>query len=420
MKVRMLVMVLALVALPLAGGCAHGDEEAAEGAKTLYTCPMHPEYVSDRPGSCPICGMDLVPQAELSGGAEPEAPSGHEAHGVAPAGDRPVPGVLDLGAERARQAGVRTVEAAPGRLARPIRAVGTVMADEARVRQVTTKVAGYIERLHVNVTGALVRAGDPLFELYSPELLASQQEFIRARQAAAGFESSTLPEVRRGAEELASAARQRLELFDVPPAFIARLETTGEPQRTVTFRAPFGGFVTGRSIVAGQRIEPGMELLTVTDLSRVWVMAQVYEAEAGLVRPGRAARVSLPHDPDVALNGRVEFVYPTLDPETRTLQVRVAFDNPRLVLKPGMYVDVDLTVEAADGLIVPDSAIMGSGTRSLVFVETGPGQFQARDVTPGPRANGQALIRSGLEAGERVAVSANFLLDSESRLRQAR
>ena len=177
-----------------------------------------------------------------------------------------------------------------------MRAVGTVAIDETRVRQVTTKVGGFVEKLYVNATGQMVRAGQPLFELYSPELLASQEEFLRARESAATFQRSSLPEVQKGGADLAAAARRRLELFDVPPEFIERLEQTGKAERTVTFKAPFAGFVTGKNVVAGQRIEPGMDLLTVTDLSHVWVIAQVYEAEAALAQPGRQATVTLPYD----------------------------------------------------------------------------------------------------------------------------
>jgi len=267
--------------------------------------------------------------------------------------------------------------------------------------------------------GQLVHAGEPLFEVYSPELLASQEEYLRARQSAAEFSKSALPEVQRGGADLAMAARRRLELFDVPSEFLQRLDESGTAQRTVTFKAPFAGFVTGKNVVAGQRIEPGMELLTVTDMSQVWVIAQVFEAEARVAQPGRAARVTLPYDSNVTLSGRIAFVYPTLDAETRALKVRLEFPNPRGALKPGMFVNVELGVDSAAGIVVPDSAVLDSGTRQLVFIELSPGRFAARDVSVALRADGQAVIRSGLSAGEHVAVSANFLLDSESRLRNA-
>jgi len=228
-----------------------------------------------------------------------------------------------------------------------------------------------------------------------------------------------LPEVRRGGQELATAARRRLELFDVPPQFIERLEQTGQPQRTITFRAPFSGFVTEKAVVEGQRVEPGASLLTLTDLSRVWVEARLYEADASAAQPGRAGTVTLPYDTAISLRGRVTLVYPTMDAESRTIRVRLEFANPRLALKPGMFVNVELDARRAQGVVVPDSALIDTGVRQVVFVEVAPGSFEPRDVQTGARSEGQVIVRSGLREGERVAVAANFLLDSESRLRAA-
>jgi Cu(I)/Ag(I) efflux system membrane fusion protein len=373
----------------------------------VYTCPMHPEIRRTKPGQCPICGMDLVP---IKTGAE----DGSHEHGVAAGA-----GNVSLSAEQVRLAGVQTTVARLGQLTTTIRTVGTVVADETRVREVTTKVAGFVEKLYVNAVGQDVRAGQPLFELYSPELLASQGEYLLARQTAASFQQSSLPEVRRGGQDLASAARRRLELFDVPAEFIERLEATGKAERRVAFRAPFPGVVTVKNVVEGQRVEPGMNLLTVSDLSRVWVVAQVYEAEASAARDGRTAVVTLPYDAAVRLVGRVTFVYPTLDTDSRTLRVRLEFANPGMALKPGMFVNVELATDQSRGVIVPDSAVIDSGTRQVVFVQGEEGQFAPREVHVAMRANGQAVITSGLADGARVAISANFLLDSESRLRTA-
>lgn len=317
-----------------------------------------------------------------------------------------------------RLAGVQTVVAERQALTRTTRAAGVVVADETRVRHVHTKVAGYIEKLYVNYTGQQVRRGQPLLSIYSPELLATQRELLRAKEIAGRFSRSALPEVRRGGEELLEAARQRLELLDVPPDFVSRLESTGEAQRAVTLTAPVSGFVTGKEIFEGQEVQPGLDVLTLTDLSRVWIEAELYEYESRSLRLGEKATVSLPYDPGVRLTGHVAFVYPVLDPQTRTIKVRLEFPNPGLALKPGMYVDVTPDLETSEGVVIPDSAILDTGVRQVVFVERG-GTFEPREVRVGNRGGAQALVLSGVEAGERVAVRANFLLDSESKLRAA-
>jgi Cu(I)/Ag(I) efflux system membrane fusion protein len=447
---RCLLILFVALLLVAAVGCRH----AAESGQ--YYCPMHPDYHSDKPGDCPICGMRLVrvemkddKGAPASAKADPARPGERKVlyyrHPMTPSVTSPVPAKDEMGmdyvpvyadeakgaaggisgmapvetaAEGFRLAGVQTAVAERQELARTTRAAGVVVADETRVRHVHTKVAGYIEKLYVNYTGQQVRAGQPLLSIYSPELLATQQEFLRAREAAERFSGSSLPEVRRGGAELIDAARRRLELYDVPRSFIARLEQTGTAQRTVTLNAPVSGYVTGKEIFEGQEVQPGMDVLTLTDLSRVWIEASFYEYESRSLRLGQKAAVSLPYDPGVRLTGRVAFVYPVLDPQSRTIKVRLEFPNPGLALKPGMYVDVTPELETTEGVVIPDSAVIDTGVRQVVFVEQA-GAFQPREVRVGSRGDGRALILSGVEAGERVAVRANFLLDSESRLRAA-
>jgi RND family efflux transporter MFP subunit len=320
---------------------------------------------------------------------------------------------------RARSlAGIQTAPAQHEPLAQALRAAGTVVPDERQVRVVHTKVSGWIDKLYVNFTGQEVRRGQPVLGIYSPELLATQEEFLRALEAARRLAGAS-PEAAESGAKLLQAARRRLELFDVPASFVDALERSGEAQRSVTLLAPSSGHVTSKGVFEGQTVEPGMELFTVTDLSRVWIVANVYEYEAPLVHEGQHATLSLPFDPSVRLDGRVAYVDPYLDAETRTLEVRFEFPNRDLVLKPAMYVDVSLHGDDRMGIVIPESALLDSGLRKVVFVETSPGRFEPREVRTGVRGDGKVQVVSGVQAGERVVVRANFLLDSESRLRSA-
>ncbi len=440
-----------------------GAEVAGEAAQ--YTCGMHPWIIVDKPGDCPICGMKLTKiepqpeaaQAVVSGQSEADAFFDDEEpkerrilfyrNPMDPMVTSPVPAkdsmgmdyvpvyadeveaaraaqpaglvTVRVGEEGIRVAGVQTAAAARDQISRTVRTVGIVTPDETRIRHVHTKTAGWVDTLHVSFTGQLVKKGEPILSLYSPELLASQEEFLRARDTAARFAASGSESVGRLGQELLAAARRRLQLFDVPQAFVAELEATGKPRRAVTLNAPSGGFVTAKGIFEGQQVEPGTELFTVTDLSRVWIEADVYEYEAAAVRLGQEAVLSLPYQAGVRLTGRVSYVYPYLSPESRTLKVRFEFANPDLVLKPAMYADVTLALETGEGVVIPDSAVMDTGVRRVIFVETATGTFEPREVRLGVRGDGRAQVLSGVAEGERVVVKANFLLDSESRLRAA-
>jgi len=316
-------------------------------------------------------------------------------------------------------AGIQTVPAARQPLARTILAVGSILPDETRIRHIHTKISGWIEKLYADFTGQWVKKGDPVLAIYSPELLSGQEEFLNAKAAYGKFSASSVPDVREGAGMLVDAARRRLQLFDVPQDFIDELEKSGTVRRAVTLAAPSGGYITAKDVFEGQRVGPETDLYTLTDLSIVWIEADIYENEAAGVKAGDRAVVTLPYDPGVRLEGRISYINPTLNPDTRTLRVRLAFPNPRLTLKPAMYANVEIASAPVDAIVVPDGAVLDSGTRKLVFVETAPGSFSPREVVVGLRSGGMTQVLDGLAAGERVAVKANFLLDSESRLRAA-
>ena len=387
--------------------------------KQLYICPMHPTYVSDHPGDCPICGMRLVLAEQAS--------AGQEGSGV------PGMAAIRLTTEGIKLAGVQTATAEQGSVARTIRTVGIVAADESRVRRVQLKTEGYVERLFVNTPGQAVRRGDPLLAIYSPELLAGQQEYLRAIEArnslGGAVEASGEPagsgtlaadaDRLRDADLLVRAARERLQLLDVPDGVLTQLEQTGKSTRTITLRSPASGVVTERMAYEGMKVMPGMELFIISDLSEVWIEGSFYESEAPFLAVGRPAMVTLAYDPSVMLQGEVKFVYPYLDPESRTLRARFSFPNAEGLLKPGMYANVVLEAGGGDGVIIPDNAVMDTGERKIVFVSKGDGLFEPRSVETGVRTEGKVVVLAGVMAGEEVVVRANFLLDSESRIRAA-
>ncbi|MHB1024973.1 MAG: efflux RND transporter periplasmic adaptor subunit [Desulfobacteria bacterium] len=466
--VAAVVVLAGVVAYLYFGGCLRGpggaDNTAGAHAQAdRYTCGMHPFILSDKPGNCPICGMTLTkiesspapaaaapvpsaPAAKPSGGARkilfyrnpmnPKITSKSpakdemgmdfvpvyedETKGSGGGGNMPEGyATVQVGAERIRLAGIQSAPAVLETISPPVRAAGVVVADEKRVRRVQAKIDGWVEKLHSNFTGQLVTKGQPLLEIYSPELVATQREYLLARAGVERMKESPYEDARQMSSGLAQAARTRLKLFDVPESFIRELERTGKVRRTVTLNAPVSGYVTGKEVFEGTRVSPGMDLLTVTDLSRVWIDADLYENEARSVRIGQTAALETAADPGAKMKGRVAFIYPTFSPETRTLKVRFDFPNPGLRLKPQMYVNVSLDLHSVTGVIVPDSALIDTGVRQIVFVDAGDGSFEPREVKVGVRGDGKAQILSGVKAGEKVAVGANFLLDSESKLRAA-
>lgn len=442
---RALVALLLLLALPFAAGCR---EAAAPAAAEVWYCPMHPDYVSDRPGTCPICHMDLVKREEPEAHAHEATPAAQiwvcpmhpevvsDQPGTCPichmdlvpkaaeSGDAAAGGLdthapVEVSAAGRSLAGVDTAEAVRKNWNGSLRTVGTVMADERRTYRIEARFGGWIERLPADFTGQFVRKGEVLAEIFSPELLAAQQEFLLARDVGTRFTTSSLPEVRRGGEDLVGAARRRLEIFALPPGFVDSIAENGEARRNVPVVAPASGYLVSKMVFSGQQVMPGQEMFRLVDLSTIWVEASLYEIDAARVALGDEARLSLAYDPATARTGRVSYVYPEIDMATRTLRVRFDVVNPKLDWKPGMFVDVELSGRPREALVVPDEAVLDTGERKLVFVETALGRFEPREVSVGERRSGEAEILSGLAAGERVATRANFLLDSESRLRAA-
>lgn len=440
---KFIVALLLLVFVFLIPGC-----KAKGGEKTSFYCPMHPTYVSDRPGDCPICGMKLVPQQKATPTPTPSQKAERKIlyyrNPMDPTVTSPVPMKDAMGMDYVpvyeeeqppegslaghapvrleplgiARSGIRTARAELGQLGEAVRAVGTVLPKEPWVTHVHTKVSGWIEKLYVNFTGQLVRQGQDLLSIYSPELLASQEEFLRAQQLREQLVGGS-PEAQETASQLWQAARERLLLFDVPEGFIRDLEVSRRPALTVTLTAPRGGYVLSKSAFPGQRIEPGMELYTIVDLSQVWVEADFFEQESSSLQVGMQARVTLPYQPDTVLQAPISFIYPIVNPTTRTIRARVELPNPQTRLLPDMYVDVEVEVSPQKGVVIPDSAVVDTGTRKLVFVEEKAGFFVPREVKVATRSQGKAFVVEGLMGGEYVVAEGTFLLDSESRLRAA-
>lgn len=297
-----------------------------------------------------------------------------------------------------------------------VRTVGIVNFDETRMSGVTPKFGGYIERLHVDFTGQPVRRGQPLVDIYSPELVAAQEELLLAARLEEDLGRTTVPGVPRRSTNLLAAARQRLRAWDISDAQIERILRTGRAQRALTLYAPVSGIVVEKNIMAGQAVQPGQPLYTIADLSEVWVEAELREADAGLVTEGDAATVELSAFPGRPLQGRVEYIYPTLQQQARTLKARIAIANPDGRLKPGMFATVRLRAPGRTALTVPTSAVLNTGERRVVFVDMGAGRIMPHEIETGRVAGEYTEVLAGLEPGQRVVSSAQYMLDSESNL----
>jgi len=329
------------------------------------------------------------------------------------------PGSVNVSPEKQQLVGIRTAVAELRPLTKKIRTVGIVTYDETKVAQVYTKVDGWIEKLFVNYTGKLVEKGQPLFTYYSPELVSTQEEYLLAVHAKKTLGSSSLQEIRSGSASLLEAARRRLSLWDISEEQIEELQRRGEPTRTLTLFSPLTGFVIKKDAFQGMKVMPDKELYTIADLSTVWVNADIYEFELPNVRVGQTAAITLSYFPGQAFNGKVSWISPVLEEKTRTTKVRLEFKNPDFKLKPEMYTNVEIGVDAGRKLAIPDEAVLDSGLRKVVFLDKGEGRFQPAEVKLGGKFDGYYEVLSGLSPGERILSSAGFLLDSESRLTEA-
>lgn len=417
----------------------------------LYTCGMHPNVIQEGPGNCPICGMKLNP---LNGGGTAtaeESSAATEAKGerkilywqapMDPSYISPKQGKSPMGmdlipvyeGEEAfgstvkinpvieQNMGIRTGKALRKDLSREIRAVARIEMDESRVGHIHTKISGWIEKMYVSTTGEYVKKGQKLLEIYSPQLVSAQDEYLDAFNNAKSLPEGSDQNLRQNFENILHSAKTRLQYYDISDDQIIELEESGIVRKTLVFKSPFEGYVMKKHALEGMEVKPGMQLYTIADLSTVWIQADIYESEMPWVEVGNDAEITLSYYPGESIRGKIDYIYPYMETKTRTIKVRLVFDNPDLKLKPGMYSNVVIqTSPVKNAVSVPQEAVLFSGERTLVFVALDGGRFVPRDVKIGVESgDGYYEIQSGLKEGESIVLSGQFLLDSESRLQES-
>ncbi|MEX2117498.1 MAG: efflux RND transporter periplasmic adaptor subunit [Bacteroidota bacterium] len=372
---------------------------SAEKTIAFYRDPMHPWYTSDKPGIAPDCGMDLVPVYE----------GGDDSKGI------------KIDPVTVQNIGVKIAMVERRKLSKIIRASGKVDFDETKVYSVNAKVMGWVEKLHVDYTGKAVRKGDPLMELYSPELVSTQEEYLQAIRYRKQLQQSSIEEARRGADELIESAKRRLLYWDISESAIQELEKRGSPKKTMTISSPVDGIVMEKMIFRGQNIMAGMDLYKIADLSTLWILAEIYQYELSWVKVGQQADVELSYLPGKTFPGTITYVYPTLDMETKTAKVRVVVRNTAtLDLKPEMFATVKIiSPVVVDAVAIPDEAIIRSGERNIAVIALGGGYFDPREIRLGVMAGGYVQVLDGIKEGEKIVISSQFLIDSESNLKAA-
>lgn len=416
-KKQITISLIILILAALAGGGWYawqhwGHDHAAEGktaeGKTLYTCSMHPFIIKDKPGTCPICGMELIKKVDGAAGGEMTAEQKQQAEMLGHVSLSPIQRVM---------ANVATVEARRTSLSKEINAVGIVQFDQSRQAKVTAWIAGRIDQLHVNRVGDIVSKDKPVAEIYSPDLVATQQEYLLAVRSRDQLKDSYIAAISQNGEGLVQSARQRLMLFGVKENQILELEKAGKPNIRLPIYTPLSGVVIEKMMQEGQYVNTGDVLFNIADLSRVWVELEVYENEFPNIHTGQLVEIRSQSFPGRPFSGRIAYIYPFLDPKTRTVKARVEMANPGMKLKPDMFVNAVIKVPLGSSIVVPVTAVIDTGKRKVVWVETQAGVFEPRDVQTGQQTDDKVQILSGLDPGDKVAVSGAYLIDSESQLR---
>jgi Cu(I)/Ag(I) efflux system membrane fusion protein len=371
------------------------------GSKVLYWYDsMNPQRHYDKPGKAPD-GMDLVPKYADDEVAKMPA------------------GTVKIAPDKQQLMGVRTGTVERESLVRTVRTTGQLTSDETKLAHVHVKVNGFIDKVYVDYIGQLVKKGQPLFTLYSPDLVATEEEYLIAKRGAKDLGTSQFPGVSQGSQSLLRSTRERLKLWDISDEQIKKLDETGEVTKTLTFYSPVSGFVTDRKAFPQTAVTPDMDLYLISDLSTIWVNADVYEYEVPFVKVGQTADMELSYYAGKTYSGKITYIYPTVDPVSRTVKVRIEFPNPNFDLKPQMFANVQLKINYGKQILVPQEAVMDSGDKQYVFVVHEGGVFEPRMVQMGAKLEGNVVVLSGLKAGETIVTSGNFLIDSESRLKSA-